>query len=349
MATLIEGPADWRGPDLVKSTDWIHDWTRAEIAEIGQAFAMARECGKTLADLTREDFPLPTVSRVFETARERLENGSGLQLFRGFPNDRYTKDELRLIYWGMGKHLGTARSQSKVGDLLGDVRDFGVITESAGGRGYQSNQRLNFHTDSCDVTGLFVLHVAKSGGLSKLASSVAVRNEIARRRPDLLEVLYQPFYWSWNKQEPPGAKPYYQQPIFSECDGYFACRYIDGQIKNAQAFPEVPRFTPAQIEARAMIDELANSDAFNFAMMFEAGDLQLVNNHICFHGRTAFEDWPDPERHRHLLRMWLSMPNSRPLSPLMGTIYQDQRAGALRGGFPSRTGQHVFNTYVMTD
>ena len=347
MAMLIEGPADWRGPDLVKSKDWIHDWSQAEIVEIGQAFATARALGKTLADLTREDFPLPGVSQVFALARERLENGSGLQLFRGFPHSRYTKDELRLIYWGMGKHLGTARSQSKVGDLLGDVRDFGVITASAGGRGYQSNQRLNFHTDSCDVTGLFVLHVAKSGGLSKLASSVAVRNEIARRRPDLLDVLYQPFYWSWNKQEPAGAKPYYQQPIFSERDGYFACRYIDGQIKNAQAFPEVPRFTPAQIEARAMIDELANSDAFNFAMMFEPGDLQLVNNHTCFHARTAFEDWPDPEQHGHLLRMWLSMPNSRPLSPLMGTIYQDQRA--LRGGFPSRTGQHVFNTYVMTD
>ena len=121
----------------------------------------------------------------------------------------------------MGKHLGTARSQSRVGDLLGDVRNFGVITESAGGRGYQSNQRLNFHTDSCDVTGLFVLHVAKEGGLSKLASSVAVRNEIARRRPDLLEVLYQPFYWSWNKQEPADAKPYYAPADFQRGAGLF--------------------------------------------------------------------------------------------------------------------------------
>jgi hypothetical protein len=84
-------------------------------------------------------------------------------------------------------------------------------------------------------------------------------------------------------------------------------------------------------------------------MMFEPGDLQLVNNHTCFHARTAFEDWPEPERCRHLLRMWLSVPNSRPLSALMATIYQDQRPGAVRGGFPSRTGQHVFNTYVMTD
>lgn len=349
MAKLITGPSDWRGPALAASSDWIHHWTQGEIAEIEAAFAMACERGKTLETLEREDFPLPQVSRLFAMARERLENGSGLQLFRGFPNERHSKDELRLIYWGMGKHLGTARSQSRVGDLLGDVKNFGVITESAGGRGYQSNQRLNFHTDSCDVTGLFVLHTAKSGGLSKLASSVAVRNEIARRRPDLLEILYQPFFWSWNKQEPPGGKPYYPQPIFSECEGSFSCRYIDGQIKNAQAFPDVPRFTPAQIEARALIDTLANSEDFNFSMMFEPGDLQLVNNHACFHARTAFEDWPEAERCRHLLRMWLSVPNSRPLSPLMGTIYQDQRRGAVRGGFPSRTGQHVFNTYVMTD
>lgn len=349
MATLIEGPADWRGPDMVKSSAWIHDWTPSEIAELKHAFAAAREAGKTLETLTQQDFPLPTVSALFEMARERLENGCGLQLFRGFPIEGYSKDELRLIYWGMGKHLGTARSQSWVGDLLGDVRNIGVLTESPGGRGYQSNQRLNFHTDSCDVTGLFVLHVAKSGGLSKLASSVAVRNEIARRRPDLLMVLYQPFYWSWNKQEPPGEKPYYQQPIYTEQEGYFSCRYIDGQIKNAQAFPEVPRFSPAQVEARAMIDELANSEEFNFSMMFQPGDLQLLNNHICFHARTAFEDWPEPERCRHLLRMWLAVPNSRPLSPSLGAIYQDQRRGAARGGFPSRTGRHVFNTYVMTD
>ncbi len=349
MARIIEGPSNWRGPDLVKSTEWIHDWSPAEIAEIEQAFATARSRGKTLETLERDDFPLPTVARCFEMARNQLEKGCGLQLFRGFPYARYSKDDLRLIYWGMGKHIGTARSQSRVGDLLGDVKDFGVQTDSAAGRGYQSNQRLSFHTDTCDVTGLFVLHVAKSGGLSKLASSVAVRNEIARRRPDLLEVLYQPFTWSWNRQEGPDQKPYYQQPVFSECDGHFCCRFVELQIKNAQAFPEVPRFTPAQIEAQALVSELTNSEEFNFSMMFQPGDLQLVNNHICFHSRTAFEDWPEEDRKRHLLRMWLSMPNSRPLSPQMATIYQDQRAGAVRGGFPSRTGKHVFNTYVMTD
>ena len=191
-----------------------------------------------------------------------------------------------------------------------------------------------------------MLTVAKEGGLSKLASSVAVRSEIARRRPDLFEVLYQPFYWSWNKQEPPGEKPHYQQPIFSEWQGAFSCRYIDGQIKNAQAFPAVPRFTPAQIEARALIDELANSEEFHFSMMFQPGDLQLVNNHTCFHARTAFEDWPEDERHRHLLRMWLAMPNSRPAlaadgDDLPGPARRRRRAWRLPVAHRAALAQHL--------
>ena len=193
------------------------------------------------------------------------------------------------------------------------------------------------------MVGLFVLCVAKSGGLSKVASSVAAHNEIVRRRPDLLEVLYQPFYWSWNQQEPPGEPPYYPQPIFSMQDGKFSCRYIRGQIVNAQRFPEVPRFTPEQIEAHGPARHRSpTTKNFHITYEFKPGDLQLLNNHTCFHARTAFEDYPEHERRRHLLRMWLSVPNSRPLSPAMGTIYQDQRPGVVRGGFPSRTGRHIY-------
>ena len=222
---------------------------------------------------------------------------------------------MRLLYWGLGRHIGTAVSQSKDGDILGDVRNVGVDIHSPQGRGYKSNQRLNFHTDSADVVGLFVLCVAKSGGLSKVASSVAAHNEILRRRPDLLDVLYQPFYWSWNQQEPPGEPPYYRQPIFSMQDGKFACRYIRGQIVNAQRFPEVPRFTPQQIEALDLLDAVTNDENFHITYEFKPGDLQLLNNHTCFHARTAFEDYPERERRRHLLRMWLSVPNSRAAQP----------------------------------
>jgi hypothetical protein len=163
-------------------------------------------------------------------------------------------------------------------------------------------------------------------------------------------VLYQPFHWSWNQQEPAGEPPYYPQPIFSMQDGKFSCRYIRGQIVNAQRFPEVPRFTPAQVEALDLLDAITNDENFHITYEFKPGDMQLLNNHTCFHARTAFEDYPEHDRRRHLLRMWLSVPNSRPLSPAMGTIYQDQRPGVMRGGFPSRTGRFIYeSTGEMVD
>ena len=340
----IESRADWRGPEITKRQDWIHRFSAAEIVELEGAYATACRRGKTLATLTAEDFPLPSLGAVFERALDELENGLGIRHFRGFPALNYSKEALRLIYWGIGKHLGTAVSQSRDGELLGDVRDVGADINTPTGRGYRSNQELIFHADSCDVVGLMVLRTAQSGGLSKVASSVAVQNEIARQRPDLLETLYEPFVWSWQGGEGAGDKPYYTQPVFSRHRGKFSCRYIRPHIESAQRFPEVPRLSARQIAAMDLLDQIVRDEAFHFSMMFEPGDIQFLNNHVCLHSRSAFEDWPEPDQRRHLLRMWLSVANSRELSPLMSAIYRDQHAGALRGGFPSRTGGYRYET-----
>ncbi len=344
MPGVIHGPADWRGPEMEKRRDWIHDFSAAEIREIMDALAFARTRRATLPTLTKEDFPLPNVSQRLAQARDVLENGAGLFQFRGINIDGHDKDDLRLIYWGLGKHMGTAVSQSRDGDLLGDVRDVGLKTDSPGGRGYKSNSRLSFHTDSCDVVGLFVMRVAKAGGRSLLASSLAIHNEIARTRPDLLEVLYQPFLWSWQTQEPPGEAPYYPQPLFTLKDGHYSCRYIRGHIKNGHSFAGVPGLTQIQIEALDTFDKLAWSDKFHFSFMFKPGDLQFVNNHVLLHSRTEFEDFPEADRRRHLLRMWMAVPNSRPLSDQLQTIFRDGRAGAVRGGFPTRTGRYIYES-----
>ncbi len=344
MHQAIPGPAVWRGPEMVDNKDWVYEFTRSDVEEIVAALANVRKQGKTITSMTREDFPLPTVSALIAQTRENLENGLGLQLLRGFPAHEYDKADLRIIYWGLGQHLGTAVSQSSRGDILGDVRNLNIDMNSPQGRGYTSNQQLTYHTDSCDVVGLFVLRTAKSGGLSMIASSQAIHNEIARTRPDLLEVLYQPFYWSWQGQEEAGQLPYYPQPIFSMHEGKFSCRYVRTHIRSAQRFPDVPRLTPMQEEAIALLDSLAGGPDFKFSMMFKPGDLQFLNNHVMLHSRTQFEDYEEEEARRHLLRMWLSVPNSRALSPALGTIFRDGRAGAVRGGFPSRTGSLIYET-----
>jgi len=175
---------------------------------------------------------------------------------------------------------------------------------------------------------------------------VAIRDKIANTWPQLHELLQEPFYWSWKGQEAEGELPYYQQPIFSYEGGRFSSRYIKTHILSAQEFPDVPRLTEMQRMAMSAIDLLANDPQFHYSMMFEPGDFQFLNNHITYHARTEFDDYPEENRRRHLLRMWLSVPNSRPLSAGMTAIYRDPTAGAVRGGFPSRVAGHVYETKV---
>jgi len=343
--TPIESPANWTGPELMARSDWRHTLSSEEIKEIHDAFRAFQASGRRLAQMEKTDFPLIKFPALAARAHEYLEHGPGIFMIRGLPVEDYSTDELRAIYWGLGKYLGTAVSQSSEGDVIGDVRDLGIAKDSPRHRGYKTNRGERFHCDSCDVAALFVLRPAMKGGVSLAASSIAIHNEILRIRPDLLEVLYQPFYWSMQQQERPGEASYYQQPIFTNHQGYFSCRYIQGHIRSAQRFPDVPRLTDVQNEAIDLINELVAKDQFSCATNFQPGDLQLVNNHVLLHGRTTFYDYPEIERRRHLFRLWLSVPNSRPLSPFLGAIYRDQSPGAVRGGFPPRVpGTVVFET-----
>jgi hypothetical protein len=341
----IESPALWKSADLARRSDWLYRLDTADVAEIDASYAAWAARSLPLAELRRGDFPLPRFQRIAERALEALEHGPGMFMIRGFPIERYSKDVSRAIYWALGKYLGTAVSQSDEGDVLGDVRDIRVPADSPRFRGYKTSGTLGFHTDSCDVAALFVLRAAKRGGVSMVVSSVAIHNEILARRPDLLAVLYEPFYWSMQGQEREGETPFYPQPIFTQHEGFFSCRYIRGQIKNGQRFPDAPRLTAQQIEAMDLLDQIASDPEFHFVTAFQPGDLQLCNNHVVMHARSAFEDYPEAERRRHLLRMWLSVPNSRPLSPRLSRIYKDRRPGAVRGGFPAKTpGRIVFET-----
>jgi hypothetical protein len=350
LTIVIKDRADWLAKDMDDPSEWAIQLSPAQVNAIDAALCHAKQNGATLPTLTKENFPLELFEDTVADVLYRLEEGRGLAVLRGFPALKYSKEDLRMIYWGMGQYFGTGLSQSSKGDLLGDVRDFGQLPTSSTGRGYMSKVHLGFHSDSADWVCLMVLRTAKEGGLSKICSVLAIRNEIARTRPDLLEVLYEPFYWSWKGQEAPGDKPYYKQPIFSEHNGRFSCRYIKTHILNAhEDFPELPPLTDVQLEAMAMIDDLANDPKYHFCMMFEPGDMQFLNNHVTMHSRTGFTDYEEEDRKRHLLRMWIAPPNSRALSPAMGEFYKDLRPGVVRGGFPSRTGSHSFETVPAKD
>ncbi len=298
--------AAWLGRDIQDSEDWVYRLGAEEIAEIDAALRHLQSTGRQIPDIGKGDFPLKRFARTLRLLQTEIENGLGVTLIRGLPRDRYTVEEMGLIYWGIGAHFGRAVAQNAQGDVLGHVRDMGRDQyKDMHARGYQTANLLPFHNDSCDIVGLCCLETAKSGGLSTVASSVAVYNALVRSRPELVKILGQPFYADRRGEESAGQKPYYVTPIFIWHKGRMFNRFNRTFIDSAQRFDEVPRLTPLQIEALDTVATLCRDPAFRLDMKLERGDMQFVNNYSILHSRTAYEDNAEESKKRHLLRLWL--------------------------------------------
>jgi hypothetical protein len=130
---------------------------------------------------------------------------------------------------------------------------------------------------------------------------------------------------------PEGKGPFYEAPVFNVHTGYVSVLYSRLHIGSAQRFPEARRLTPEDIEALDMLNELASDPELRLDMNFMPGDIQFLHNHTILHARSAYEDWPEIERKRHLLRLWLAPPGARPLPPVFAECYGDLTIGD-RGG-----------------
>jgi len=330
----------WYGPDLKRSTDWIARLSEADIQEVESATKeLAGQLERSSIDLTSintEDFPLPTLGPRLRRLMDEVISGRGFVLIKALPVERWTKREAALAFLGIGVHLGNLRMQNAEGHMLGHVKDLGRSSVDPHARIYQTRERQTHHTDSCDVVGLLCLRAAKSGGLSNLVSSATIFNEIRRRRPDLLKVLLERIETDRRGEVPEGGKPYFSIPVFNWHEGLLSAIYQRQYIESARRFPGVAPLTPLQIEALDLLDELANDPELNLIMELQPGDMQFVHNHTILHDRTAFEDFPEPDRKRHLLRLWLAPPHGRPLPEVyaerFGSVTPGDRGGiAVKG------------------
>jgi hypothetical protein len=331
---LIEGPSAWIGADMRgREAEWSYRLSPPQIAEIDAAVEAVRARGLDIADISRAEFPLPTLGPVLERLRAEVLGGRGFVLLRGLPVEDRPIAESATAYWGVGTYFGRARSQNAKGHLLGHVYDLGTGLSATNPnlRSYATAERQNFHIDRCDVVALLCLRRAKSGGLSTIVSSMSVHNAMAQRRPDLLERLYRPFPIDRRGEVPEGKAPFYEAPVFNEHAGTVSVLYSRLHIGSSQRFPEARRLTPEDIEALDTLGELAADPELRLDMNFMPGDIQFLHNHTILHARSAYEDWPEAERKRHLLRLWLAPPGARALPPVFAECYGGIAIGN-RGG-----------------
>jgi hypothetical protein len=326
-------PAAWRARDMRQRPDWQLTLTAGHRAEIVSAVARSVRERRPIEALGDEPLALSTLGPILAGLRREVVEGRGVALIRGMPLEDLDREGIVRAWLGVGSWFGVPRPQNRAGHLMGHVFDLGEDRHDPATRLYRTSARQRFHVDSCDLVGLLCLRPAKQGGASAICSSVAVVDEIARTRPDLARVLEAPFVYDRKDEVPAGKGPWYEIPIVHRFAGRTSVFFARDFIESAQRrFPGVPRLTAAQVEALDLVEALAESDEFRLDMAFEPGDMQLLHNHVVLHARTAYEDWTDPARKRHLLRLWLSAHDARPLPPVFEERYGPLEAGRARGG-----------------
>ena len=306
MPRILETNCEWSAADVADENTWTEQFTPDELAELDDSLRHALKHSADVLDLTKDDFPLPGLSARLKDIERELIEGRGFVRLRGIDRARYSQEEMELLYWGIGTHLGLPWAQNKHGHVLGDVTDQSKAVDDRTARGNElGGVALPFHCDGSDLVGLMCLENGISGGLSAVANSVVIHNTLVRERPDLAEVLYQPFPYDFRGEQPKGGKAYYELPVFTEWDDRLFVRCIPPYIWASQLHDDAPRLSPLQREALQTVVAMADDPANHVLMELRPGDIQFINNYHVLHGRTAYADDAPAGRVRHLKRLWL--------------------------------------------
>jgi hypothetical protein len=313
----VSGASVWTGRSFANDMSWLHVFDAEQVADMRRGVAAWK--GLDLHEIAGPESYLRSLLPLVERTKAEIA-GRGFVLLRGIPVGEFNDDDSRRLYWAIGMLYGTGLTQNADGDYICPVTNTGVDFGYAGRhaqnntRGYQSNADLNFHCDPTDVVGLLCLRKAKSGGESTIVSTGTIYNEILRQRPHYMDRLAQGYVYDRKNQNWPEEAPVTPRiPVFVRHVNRVSCRYgrsyINGGAgKAGQSLDDLDREILDFVDATARRDDLA------MQMAFEPGDIQLLNNFTVLHGRRAYEDYPERERQRYLLRLWLRCPETSPWS-----------------------------------
>ena len=308
----VDHSSAWRSTERDRDS-FVIQLQAHHLAALDDAVQAAKQNGKDAESITRDDFRMSEIEADIAGWREEVMNGCGMVILSGFPLERYSKEELAMMHFGIGTHFGAAMSQSVMGDTLGHVVNVGGKDPKE--RAYRNSTELDMHTDACDVVAMMCLQKAQSGGYSGYVSAISIYNEILQRRPDLLPVLFEGFQYHRFGEEAPGQSPVTESkiPVFSFREGLLSVNYLRSYIEMAAEFLDTP-LTPQQLEALDLVDEISIDAKFALKFITRPGDAVFFNNLTILHNRTAFEDSPVESEKRHFLRLWLVADEQRPVN-----------------------------------
>jgi hypothetical protein len=310
----IDLPCAWYARDLAEDKSWIWHLKKEHLEELDAALRLSKEKGLAEQEVTKADFPLDGFATVLDQLLDELEFGRGLVMMRGFPVEKYSMEDTRRIYWGMGTHMGITMSQNIKGEHMQEVCDLGFDYTKSEHRGSMTKAKLRPHCDISDVVGLLCVRPAKSGGKSTVSSSMTIYNEIFDHHPEMLPAAHHGYRFDLDGKGPTGHPKEVTNPlpVYSWFKGQLSCRYNQKAIEEGATKIGEP-LTKLQQDTIRFIGETAIRPDVEYAMDFRPGDIQWLNNYVTLHARTEFEDFAEPDRKRLLLRLWVNHYKGRPL------------------------------------
>lgn len=302
----------WKGEDMQGRDEWSCTLGTQDLAEIRAALAGVRARGLAPGAFDADEFPLPRLGPRLESLVDEVQHGRGFALLRGLPVQEWSEEDLRLVYWGLGMHLGEPVTQNLEGDLIARITDYGLDVRDPDVKPSRTNAEQNPHCDPADLVALLCVCPAAEGGISHIASATTVYNEVLRAHPEYLPCLTRGFHHDLRgdhaEDSPFGVTPS-RIPVFSFKDGLLSCVFNADTIRDAQRKMGT-RLPPEELAAVQFVADTARRPDVRLTMDFRPGDVQLLNNHVIVHWRTRYQD--DPARKRLLLRLWLDARDPRP-------------------------------------
>lgn len=306
-ASIPDGPvtsrACWRGQELAaRPSDWLFEPGSEQLFELTDAAKQLSARSLRLEQIGRSAAQLPSWQPDIKRWRQELSVGCGVVVLRGIPVAELTRTEAEIAFWLLGQHLGEPGGQNPDQELLGHVTDYHEATDNPLVRLYRTTANIDFHCDAADVVGLLCLQPAAAGGLSRIASSVQIFNDLLSESEALAAQLFVPQALDSRGEQKAGAAPYRMIAPAAYDGSTLRTFYHSEYFRSAMRHSEAQR----SAAAKAMFDrydELALANCLDLELL--AGDVQLISNHSIVHARTGYED--DPAAPRHLLRLWLSL------------------------------------------
>jgi len=241
--------------------------------------------------------------------KKKILGGFGLFIINGACLKDFSLKEKISIYTLIAEILGELIIQNIKQEKIVEIKDVGKSMQS-GGRYHETKEGGSHHTDSPqwedvpDYLGLFCVHNAKKGGTNLFLSAYTIHNRILKGRKDLLNILYEKFHFDKRGEFKEGESSTVFEPIFKFKDGKLYFRYLRNYIDAGHDIQNQP-LSESQKEALTYLDNSMLEEDMIMSYDLKPDDMVFSDNHWIVHGRTAFEDYDDPNLKRLMLRTWI--------------------------------------------